>query len=142
MRTEPDFSGAKLALLTGAQLVTLLRDDLPHIPWPGRWDFPGGGREGAESPADCVLRETREELGLDLDEARLIWRKRFLNDDKRPAWFFVARLAEAETAKIRLGDEGQDWALMPLDDYFRHPRAIPHLQARLRDFLENGPPPG
>jgi ADP-ribose pyrophosphatase YjhB (NUDIX family) len=32
---------------------------------PG-WDLPGGMAEANESPADCVRREVREELGLDL----------------------------------------------------------------------------
>jgi ADP-ribose pyrophosphatase YjhB (NUDIX family) len=32
---------------------------------PG-WDLPGGMAEANESPADCVRREVKEELGLDL----------------------------------------------------------------------------
>ena len=44
------FIGAKLALFIGADLLTILRDDRPDIPFPGHWDFPGGGREGGESP--------------------------------------------------------------------------------------------
>ena len=36
------FSGAKLALFLGPDLLVILRDDRPDIPWPGRWDLPGG----------------------------------------------------------------------------------------------------
>ena len=70
------FSGAKIALILGDQLVTYLRDDHAHIPFPGHWDLPGGGREGEESPEACVLRETEEEFGLRLPESRIIWKRR------------------------------------------------------------------
>ena len=54
------FDGAKLALFLGKDLVVILRDDKPDIPYPAHWDLPGGGREGAETPEACALRETYE----------------------------------------------------------------------------------
>ena len=33
---------------------------------PGRWYLPGGGIEFGESPAQCAVRETREETGLSI----------------------------------------------------------------------------
>ena len=56
--TEP-FLGAKLAILVGDRIITILRDDIPTIPWPGHWDLPGGAREGAETPEETVLRELK-----------------------------------------------------------------------------------
>lgn len=32
----------------------------------GFWEFPGGKCLGGETPADCVVRETREETGLEV----------------------------------------------------------------------------
>lgn len=55
---DDDFHGAKLALFIGADLVVIRRHDRPDIPWPGALDLTGCGREGQESPVDCVLRET------------------------------------------------------------------------------------
>ena len=52
--------GAKIALLAGARVLTHLRDEIPSIPFPGHWDFPGGGREGGESAEACALRELHE----------------------------------------------------------------------------------
>ena len=68
-----EFSGAKLALFLGQELLVILRDDRPDIPYPGHWDLPGGGREGDETPQACVLRETQEEVGLKLTENDLGW---------------------------------------------------------------------
>jgi 8-oxo-dGTP diphosphatase len=46
----------------GAVLLTRFSARGPHT---GRWGLPGGGVEHGESPRDAVVRELREETGLD-----------------------------------------------------------------------------
>ena len=70
-----DFQGCKIALFCGDKLLTILRDDKASIPWPNMWELPGGGREGNESPFECVEREVFEELGIHLTEDCLLWSK-------------------------------------------------------------------
>ena len=38
-----------------------------HAPWYGRWGSPGGFCELGEHPADTVVREVREETGVDVE---------------------------------------------------------------------------
>ncbi len=128
------YRGAKLMLFAGDQLVVVLRDQKPDIPWPGFWDFPGGGREADEHPVHCALRETHEELGLHVRPSDLTWARRYHREDHF-TWFFAARLEAESVAAIDFGDEGQGWALMTPQAYLCHPRAIPHFQTRLADFL-------
>jgi 8-oxo-dGTP diphosphatase len=132
-----DFIGAKIALVCGARLVAYRRDDKSSIPWPGLWDLPGGGREGAETPAQCALREVEEEFGLALAPARVHWCRRYpgMLDPQRSSYFLAAEISRAEVAAIRFGEEGQYWQMMPIEDFLALPDAISHLQQRLSDYL-------
>lgn len=130
------FDGAKLALFIGPMILTSLRDDIPGIPWPGRWDLPGGGREGTESPAACARREAWEEFGLRVPARALRAPLRHADSPVRGQnWFFAAHLPRSAAGRIRFGDEGQGWCLMAPRDFIRHPKGIPHLQALLALYL-------
>jgi 8-oxo-dGTP diphosphatase len=135
---EGDFSGAKIVLIHEGRLLTYLRDDHAHIPFPAHWDLPGGGRENDETAEECALRELREEFGLKLDPARIAWRRAY------PSWstpgsishFMAAHLETPDIDQIVFGDEGQRWEMMPIEAYLAHERAVPHFKPRQRDFLE------
>jgi 8-oxo-dGTP diphosphatase len=135
--SDDGFHGAKLALLHHGQVLTYLRDDFAHIPFPGHWDFPGGGRENGESPLECVLRETFEEFGLTLPPERLIFSRQF-NWTHKPdhrVWFFGGHLTRAEITAIRFGSEGQYWKMMDIAEFMAHPLAVPDLKRRLQIWL-------
>lgn len=131
------FHGAKIALLADQQILVILRDDRPDIPYPDHWDLPGGGREGDETPVACALRETKEELGLTIRPEAICWGRRFVLGDQAN-WFFVAPLAGGAVRDIRFGDEGQGWRLMTQTRFLRHPKAVPRFQVRLRLFRDQG----
>ncbi|MEO8242511.1 MAG: NUDIX hydrolase [bacterium] len=128
-----DFVGAKLVLVNGADLLTYLRDDKPDLPWAAMWDLPGGGREGAESPEACVLRELEEEFGLRFGPNRLEWRRVWpsMMDASRMSVFYAGRISKAEVAAIRFGDEGQFWRMMSVAEFLAEPRAVPELRRRV-----------
>lgn len=128
------FHGAKLAILSGDLIVTILRDDHPAIDWPGHWDLPGGGREAGETPEDCVLRELREELGLSLAKADLHWSMRS-EIASGAVWFFVTEQPGFDPSAVRFGNEGQEWRLASIDWFLRQAKAIPHHRERLSRYL-------
>ena len=133
-----DFTGCKIALICDGLILTILRDDNPTIPWPNLWELPGGGREGDESPFECVAREVYEELGIHLTEDCLLWSKVYpsMLYEGRQSVFMVGQLSQDQFDSITFGDEGQAYKLMNIEEFLTSSQVVPQLQGRLRDYLE------
>ncbi len=57
--------GAGIILLnSNDEVLLILRDNKPGIPYPNMWDIPGGQVENGETPDETIRREMNEELGL------------------------------------------------------------------------------
>jgi len=53
------------------QILLVLRDDIPSIPYPGLWDLPGGHIEANESAEECIVREMLEEIEINVTGCEL-----------------------------------------------------------------------
>lgn len=129
------FHGAKLAILVGTRILTIQRDDIPTIPWPGYWDLPGGAREPGETPQDCVLRETKEELGIDVSRDMLAWGGCWPSPPSH-IWLFVAEWPNFDVSSVVFGDEGQRFALAPVSWFLTQAKAIPSQKIRLNGYMK------
>jgi len=58
------------AVVIGSQGVLLVRRD--KEPGKGLWSIPGGGVEVGETQTDAVIREVREETGIDCEVVEII----------------------------------------------------------------------
>lgn len=141
MSEAAPFDGAKIAILRARggdlDVLTLLRDDIPTIPYPNEWDLPGGGREGDETPFQTAARELHEELFVQISEDRVIYHVEE-NGHSTPntiVHFFVARWDDLADADIHLGDEGQDWQWMPAREFATRADAVISLRQRLNRAL-------
>jgi len=66
LRTYParPIVGVGAVILDGGRVVLVKRR---HPPLKGEWSLPGGGVEIGETLEECVVREVREETGLDIE---------------------------------------------------------------------------
>jgi nucleoside triphosphatase len=98
--------------------------------WPGRYVVPGGHVELGERIEQTVIREAKEETGLDVRELRFLCWQEFVYDPsfwKRRHFLFFDYACRAESTEVRLNDEAEDhlWiepekALeLPIDSYTR-----------------------
>ena len=138
IKDQFDFTGVKATLLVEKSILIILRDNKPDIPWPNTWELPGGGREGQETPLECLQREVWEELGLALKEESIIWSKIYpsMLDKNRLAVFVVGQISQEQYREIRFGDEGQCYKLMSIDEFLGSDKVVPQLQDRVRDYVE------
>lgn len=132
-----DFSGAKIALLCDGQVLTILRDDKPDIPYPNMWDLAGGGKEGLETPFECVQRETFEELGITITRDSIIWCKTYQGvvNPQMTSVFMVGHIVQAQIDQIVFGDEGQGYKLVPIADWLKDETVMPQLRDRLGEYV-------
>ena len=57
-------------IFRGGRLLITQRPPGGHL--AGLWEFPGGKREVGESFQDCLRRELREELGIEVEVGKLV----------------------------------------------------------------------
>ena len=138
LHKQMEFSGCKIALICDDKLLTILRDDKASIPYPNMWELPGGGREGEETPFECVQREVFEELSLKLEETDIVWAKEYqgMLDPDKTSIFMVGTITQEDFASIAFGDEGQAYQMMDVSQFLADEKVIPQLQDRLSDYLE------
>jgi len=71
------------------RLIIYLRDDKPDIPFANHWDLIGGHVEEGETPEQALVRETKEEIGLELKQWRLFRRYECSAGDAYPNNKFI-----------------------------------------------------
>ena len=113
---------------TGANLIARRPD---HAHQGGRWEFPGGKVEAAETVATALQRELHEELGITVQAAEPWLQVRHAYSDKTvllDVWRVTAWQGEPH------GREGQPlrWALPAELTDFAFPAADEPIIARLR----------
>jgi 8-oxo-dGTP diphosphatase len=114
---------------TAKQVLLILRDDIPSIPFPNHWDLPGGHLMPGESPEACVRREMIEEMELELGEIHLF--KKYDWEDLQE--FMYWKEIELTPSDIQL-HEGQKAAYFTFEEMSTMKLAF-HYNEVLREFF-------
>ena len=94
------------------------------------WNLPWGGLNIDEAPWDCVVREIKEEVGLDVEVINLVGIYSRINKADI-AFSFICRVIGWE---ISLSDEANQIEYFSLDEIPRN--TSPSQVERIKDFLE------
>lgn len=117
-------SGTNILFINDKEEVLLfLRDNKINIPYPDCWDILGGFVEKNETPEECVIREMKEELGIELKKPALFkvstiknitentfWKRLNLNIDEinlregqKLKWFTEDEIKKLSEKKMHFG---------------------------------------
>jgi 8-oxo-dGTP diphosphatase len=61
-----------VAVITDSRQRVLITRRPHHVPHGGYWEFPGGKLEAGESPEQALIREVKEETGIDILEYQFL----------------------------------------------------------------------
>ena len=104
----------KAVILDGQQRCLLVRRSAFNRSFVGCWEWPGGKVDEGEDFATALLREAREETGLEVQITGLAGATLY----EMPALHMVLLCMEASivSGELRLSEEHDDFAWVPLSE--------------------------
>ena len=108
--------GAIVAILDNQNRILLGERPTDITCWaPGKWAFPGGHIERGETPEEAAIRETKEEMNLDIRDLKELE----LGKDNG-AFVFYTRSYDGD---VTIDHEHTDWAWVSRDNVEQYPLA-------------------
>ena len=98
--------------------VLLLKRNANSRMHPGSWTRPGGAMEVGETPEEAVVREVKEETGIDVEIVRFLEMAHDIDNEKNKYWValgFLARHVGGEVINVE-PDKHDDIRWFSLDN--------------------------
>ena len=117
----------------GGQLLITQRHAKSHL--GGLWEFPGGKREAGETFEQCLVREIREELGVEISVGELFEEIRHDYPEKSVHLkFFICQLISGEPQPLDCA--AVKWIYKAQFDVHEFPAADAQLLEKLKSPLK------
>lgn len=101
----------------------------------GYYDVPGGGVDKGETPKDAVIRETKEEVNLDIDVEKIIFEDSNYDKEKNIVFTRLAYLCTIKDFSIIKLDENEhsEYKLIKNISELNNEKIVPFLQEILQN---------
>ncbi|MES2621243.1 MAG: NUDIX domain-containing protein [Bacteroidota bacterium] len=120
------------------KLLIYLRDDKPGISFPNHWDLFGGIIEEGETPEQALVREVKEEIGIDLKEFKFFKTFDCVEGDIQPNRKYIYYVQINHLPEdLKLLDVGQRIVSIDLNEIGNYPFAN-ILFDIVEDFANSG----
>ena len=111
--------------------ILVLRRSGTALSNPGKWDFPGGDLEFGEDAIGGIIREIREETGLEVKNLNLFDVESHINKEG-DFWVTIAYIAKAVSDKVILSCEHDEFKWLTAEDFLKL-----ESSEKLRRFVGN-----
>jgi nucleoside triphosphatase len=106
--------------------------------WRNRYAIPGGHIELGERIVDALMREVKEETGLDIYDIQFIGIQECVFDDafwEKKHFIFIDYACKTKSTEVRLNSEGQDYVWVPLDEALNLP-IEPYTERTIKEYMK------
>ncbi len=103
------------------QFLLQLRDKKKNIKSPNHWGLFGGSKKNNETYSNCIIREVKEELNIDLKNLTFLTKLSYSfksNKKIHIKYFYFIKLNEMQIKKIKL-NEGQKMKFFQYNQIFK-----------------------
>lgn len=118
----------KGVILNQNKVLIIKRDDRDQV-GAGAWECAGGKIDFGETLEDALLREVREEVGLDVTVEKLLYAATFYTDPTREVIVLTYK-CRAEHTQVLLSEEHSEYRWVDEDEFRRvlHPPIIADME--------------
>ncbi len=107
-------------VIQGGALLLVRRGRGPNA---GRWAVPGGKIDYGETMREAVVREVREETGLEVEVGEVVWVGDAFGEGDPPAWHYtlVDFRCRVIGGELTAADDALEVAWVPLEEVLDRP---------------------
>jgi len=103
-----------LIIEDGKYLLLKRSDDVPK--YKDHWDFPGGRQEPGETPEQTLIRETKEEINLDVIPDKILKEFDYIFTTDNFALHFYIFSVKSYTGEIKISHEHKEYKWFSPDE--------------------------
>ena len=85
---------------------------------PGKWDFPGGDLDFGEDAIKGIIREIKEECGLEVQDLKLLDVESHINKES-DFWVTIAYIAKVVSEEITLSFEHNQFKWLTTEEFLK-----------------------
>ena len=103
-------------LIDSSGKLLISKRSLKKKEYPGLWELPGGKFNNKESIRECIIREIKEELGIDVEYDQWIYSINHLNNTYDVNYC----ICHVNEKQVRINSEIDEYKFITLKDYVNY----------------------
>lgn len=100
------------------EILTLFRTETAPAR-PNTWDLPGGDLDFGEDPGQAIVREVKEETGLDVKDVQIFDAIGFISDFDKITWVTLAYKCKVTGTGVKISWEHNDYRWVTPEEFIK-----------------------